>query len=198
MNKSEARNKAEQLRHELNRHDRLYYVEARPEISDADYDLLFRELEELEKNHPDLDDPNSPTRRVGGEPIVGFRQVRPRQPMLSIEVVFELSPAAIDEAGADSAQDELITYYHRLRRNLSAENVAVTVEPKIDGVAVSLVYRDGRLEHAVTRGDGTTGDDVSVTGSQSVTVYGHVTQADAQAATPSAGYTDDVTVTITP
>lgn len=149
------------LRRQLEHHNRLYYVEAAPEISDADYDRLFRELEDLEKAHPDLDDPNSPTRRVGGTPIDGFQQIRHLRPMLSIDDVFELSPAALKEAGAGSPQDELITFYQRLRKNLGSENVAVTVEPKIDGVAVSLVYRHGRLEHAVTRGDGTTGDDVT-------------------------------------
>jgi len=150
-----------ELRRQLEHHNRLYYTDARPEIPDADYDRLFRELEELERLHPELDDPNSPTRRVGGEPIEGFRQVHHLLPMLSIDDVFELSPAAIEETGATSAQDELLTFYQRLQKNLGREQIEVTVEPKIDGVAVALVYRDGKLEHAVTRGDGTTGDDIT-------------------------------------
>lgn len=149
------------LRRLLEHHNRLYYVEARPEISDADYDRLFRELEELEQQHPESDDPNSPTRRVGGEPIEGFRQVPHLLPMLSIDDVFELSPATISESGAATPQDELITFYQRLQKNLGSDQVELTIEPKIDGVAVALVYRDGRLEHAVTRGDGTTGDDIT-------------------------------------
>jgi DNA ligase (NAD+) len=150
-----------ELRRLLEHHNRLYYVDAEPEITDADYDRLFRELGELEKQHPELDDPNSPTRRVGGEPIEGFQQVRHLAPMLSIDDVFELSPAAIGETGAETAQAELVAFYQRLQKNLGRENVEVTVEPKIDGVAVALVYRNGRLQHAVTRGDGTTGDDIT-------------------------------------
>jgi DNA ligase (NAD+) len=149
------------LRRELERHNRLYYLEAAPEISDADYDRLFRELEELERAHPELDDPNSPTRRVGGAPLAGFHQVRHLVPMLSIDDVFELDPAAMTKAGATRPEHELIEFYQRLRRTLGQTDVAVTVEPKIDGVAVALVYQNGALARAVTRGDGTTGDDIT-------------------------------------
>lgn len=142
------------LRAELERHNRLYYTQAAPEISDADYDRLYRELEELEAKHPEFDDADSPTKRVGGEPIDGFQQVRHLVPMLSIDDVFELKDAPEPAA-------ELITFYQRLQKGLARETVAVTVEPKIDGVAVSLVYRDGKLAYAATRGDGTTGDDVT-------------------------------------
>jgi DNA ligase (NAD+) len=149
-----------QLRTELERHNRLYYLEATPEISDADYDKLYRELEELEAKHPQFADPNSPTQRVGGAPIEGFQQVRHLVPMLSIDDVFELKPP--DEPSPDFvAEKELIDFYKRLQKGLGRENVAVTIEPKIDGVAVSLVYRDGQLSYAATRGDGTTGDDVT-------------------------------------
>ena len=143
-----------QLRDELARHNRLYYTDATPEISDADYDRLYRELEDLEAKHPELADPNSPTKRVGGAPIDGFQQVTHLVPMLSIDDVFEIKDAAIPEA-------ELIEFYKRLQKNLGREEVTVTVEPKIDGVAVSLVYRNGQLDYAATRGDGTTGDDVT-------------------------------------
>jgi DNA ligase (NAD+) len=149
------------LRAELDRHNRLYYTQATPEISDADYDALFRELEALEKQHPELADPNSPTQRVGGEPIDGFQQITHPVPMLSIDDVFELSPEAIAAQSAARAEHELIAFYERLRKNLGRPDIAVTVEPKIDGVAVSLLYRDGKLAYAATRGDGTTGDDVT-------------------------------------
>ena len=149
-----------QLRTELERHNRLYYLEATPEISDAEYDKLYRELEELETKHPEFADPNSPTQRVGGAPIEGFQQVRHLVPMLSIDDVFELKPP--DEPSPDFvAEKELIDFYKRLQKGLGRESVAVTIEPKIDGVAVSLVYRDGQLSYAATRGDGTTGDDVT-------------------------------------
>jgi len=147
------------LRAELERHNKLYYVEAQPEISDADYDRLFRELEELERAHPEWDDPNSPTRRVGGAPLAAFRQVAHQIPMLSIDDVFERKPEDIPAGGRK--EDELIAFYRRLQKGLGREEVKVTVEPKIDGVAVSLVYRDGRLAYAVTRGDGRTGDDIT-------------------------------------
>jgi DNA ligase (NAD+) len=149
-----------QLRTELERHNRLYYQQAEPEISDADYDTLYRELEELEAKHPEFADPNSPTQRVGGAPIEGFQQVRHLVPMLSIDDVFELKPP--DEPSPDFvAEKELIDFYKRLQKGLGRESVTVTIEPKIDGVAVSLVYRDGQLSYAATRGDGTTGDDVT-------------------------------------
>lgn len=138
----------------LDHHNRLYYTQAAPEISDAEYDKLFRELEKLEAAHPELQAPNSPTLRVGGAPIEGFVQVRHPVPMLSIDDVFELKDAEIPQA-------ELIAFYQRLRKNLGREDVAVTVEPKIDGVAVSLLYENGALNYAATRGDGTTGDDIT-------------------------------------
>ncbi len=150
-----------ELRERLNYHNRLYYTDAAPEISDAEYDALFRELEDLEKKHPEFHDPNSPTLRVGGEPIDGFQQIRHAVPMRSIDDVFELSAEAMEKSGAPRPEVELIAFYERLRKNLKREDIAVTVEPKIDGVAVSLLYRDGRLETAATRGDGQTGDDVT-------------------------------------
>ncbi len=143
-----------ELRHAIRRHDELYYNQATPEISDAEYDTLFRELEALEKQHPELHDPNSPTLRVGGTPLKEFQQVRHLVPMLSIDDVFELKD--VPEPAA-----ELVAFYQRLRKNLGREHITVTVEPKIDGVAVSLLYRDGKLERAATRGDGSTGDDIT-------------------------------------
>lgn len=144
----------QELRDALEHHNRLYYQDAAPEISDAEYDRLFRELEQLEAAHPEFARDDSPTRRVGGAPLESFQQVRHLVPMLSIDDVFELKDAEVPEA-------ELIDFYRRLQKNLGRENITVTVEPKIDGVAVSLVYRDGKLAYAATRGDGTTGDDVT-------------------------------------
>ncbi len=149
------------LRIQLDRHNRLYYSQAEPEISDAEYDRLFRELESLEAKHPEFHDPNSPTLRVGGAPIDGFQQIRHAVPMLSIDDVFELSAEGVEKAKATCPEQELIDFYRRLQKNLKRDDVPVTIEPKIDGVAVSLLYRDGKLAYAATRGDGQTGDDVT-------------------------------------
>jgi DNA ligase (NAD+) len=157
---SDAARRVAELRTELERHNRLYYQDATPEISDAEYDRLYRELEELEKAHPELEDPNSPTRRVGGKPLDGFVSVEHLVPMLSIDDIFEARPPEGAEEGF-VGDGELVTFYQRLQKGLGRESVAVTIEPKIDGVAVSLVYRDGKLAYAATRGDGRTGDDVT-------------------------------------
>lgn len=155
-----AAQRAARLRAELERHNRLYYQDAAPEISDADYDRLYRELEDLEKAHPELEDPNSPTRRVGGKPLDGFKSVDHLLPMLSIDDIFEARPPD-DADGSFEGDGELVGFYQRLQKGLGRAEVTVTVEPKIDGVAVSLVYRGGKLAYAVTRGDGRTGDDVT-------------------------------------
>ncbi len=138
----------------LDHHNHIYYSKGESEIPDADYDKLFRELEGLEKSHPSLADLNSPTQRVGSTPLEGFSQINHPVPMLSIDDVFELKDANIPEA-------ELLTFYKRLQKNLTREDIAVSMEPKIDGVAVSLFYENGSLKYAATRGDGTTGDDVT-------------------------------------
>lgn len=140
-------NRIAQLREDLERHNRLYYQEATPEISDAEYDKLFRELEDLEKAHPDLYDPNSPTQRVGGAPLDAFEQREHLLPMLSIDDLF--------------AEEEVADFHKRLHKGLGEASIPLTVEPKIDGVACSLVYRNGSLDYAVTRGDGTRGDDIT-------------------------------------
>jgi len=150
-----------ELRTTLDHHNRLYYTQATPEISDAEYDKIFRELEELEKKHPELHDPNSPTLRVGGAPIDGFQQIQHPVPMLSIDDVFELGAEAMEKFAVTRPEQELVDFYQRLQKNLRREDIAVTIEPKIDGVAVSLLYRDGKLAYAATRGDGQTGDDVT-------------------------------------
>lgn len=148
---------------EIEHHNRLYYDQAEPEISDSDYDLLFRRLEALEAEYPLFADANSPTRRVGGEPSEGFEQVRHPVPMLSIDDLFEIPDEELDKIEARTGErppkeQELVDFYRRLQKGLGMEHVPVIVEPKIDGVAVSLLYRGGRLDYAATRGDGTRGD----------------------------------------
>ena len=147
MEESEARSEIERLSGELERHNRLYYVDAEPELSDAEYDGLFRRLETLEKEFPGLVSPNSPTKRVGGEPIDGFRQRAHIVPMLSIDDVF--------------SEEEMAGFFARIQKNLGEGRIPVTIEPKIDGVAVALHYVDGELDYAVTRGDGAVGDVVT-------------------------------------
>ena len=140
-------NRIAELRAELNRHNQLYYQDAQPEVSDAEYDRLFRELEDLEKANPELHDPTSPTHRVGGAPLDSFEQRTHLLPMLSIDDLF--------------SEEEVAEFFKRLQKGLNLEEIALTVEPKIDGVACSLVYRDGSLDYALTRGDGNRGDDIS-------------------------------------
>lgn len=144
MTHGEARAEMERLSVELERHNRLYYVEGESEISDREYDQMFRDLELLEEAYPDLASENSPTRRVGGQPIEGFEQRSHDVPMLSIDDVF--------------SEDELRDFFTRLQKNLGEERIPVTIEPKIDGVAVAIHYEAGQLAYAVTRGDGATGD----------------------------------------
>lgn len=141
------RQRAALLRSEIARHDRLYYVEARPEIGDTDYDRLYRELETLEREHPELDDPDSPTRRVGGAPLEGFDQVRHDPPMMSLDKAH--------------SKTELLDFDFAIRRQFPDLTPSYVVEPKVDGVAFSLLYRHGRLERAATRGNGEMGDDIT-------------------------------------
>jgi DNA ligase (NAD+) len=137
----------EKLRDEIRYHDRKYYVEAAPEISDLDYDRLLAELKRLESAYPDLVTPDSPTQRIGDRPIESLRSVEHRVPMLSIENTYSTA--------------ELRQYGERVRKLLGGESAQWVVELKIDGVAVSIVYVDGLLERSVTRGDGRVGDDIT-------------------------------------
>ncbi len=137
----------QELREQIRRHDRLYYVEAQPEISDRRYDLLLKELEQLEAQHPELITPDSPTRRVAGEPIEAFHTVEHSVPMLSIDNTY--SP------------EEVRKFDERIRKALGDSSFHYLVDPKVDGVALSLRYENGRLARAATRGDGLRGDDVT-------------------------------------
>ena len=142
-----ARERADRLRKEINRHNRLYYTLDRPEITDAEYDRLFRELVELEREHPGLATPDSPTQRVGAEPLPEFSEVRHRTPMLSLNNAF-----ATEEVGA---------FDRRVREALGEEPVDYAAEPKFDGLAISLTYRGGVFVQGATRGDGYSGEDVT-------------------------------------
>ncbi|HUW82725.1 MAG TPA: NAD-dependent DNA ligase LigA [Phycisphaerae bacterium] len=137
----------EQLRDDIRRHDYLYYVLARPEITDRQYDGLMEQLKQLEADHPELVTPDSPTQRVGGEPLEQFASVRHAVPMLSIDNTYN--------------EQELREFDQRVHKGLGGDEYAYLVDLKIDGVAVSLRYEQGRLVLAATRGDGVTGDDVT-------------------------------------
>ncbi|HVJ25760.1 MAG TPA: NAD-dependent DNA ligase LigA, partial [Burkholderiales bacterium] len=137
----------QKLKATIERHNRLYYLEDAPEITDAEYDALLRELESLEAAHPDLRTPDSPTQRVGATPQAQFAEVRHRTPMLSIGNAFD--------------EDEVRAFDKRMREALAVDKVEYAVEPKFDGLAVSLTYREGLLAQGATRGDGTTGEDVT-------------------------------------
>src|SRR5574338_1279583 len=144
----DARRRAEALRREIDRHNYLYYVLDSPVISDAEYDRLFRELQQIEAAHPDLVTPDSPTQRIGAKPRAEFGEVRHTIPMISIDNAF--------------AEAEVRDWNRRVRQVLgAAAEVAYTAEPKFDGASVSLRYEEGVLVEAGTRGDGTTGEDIT-------------------------------------
>lgn len=148
MNPRAAAKRVAQLRDAIEEHNRRYYVLDEPIVSDAEYDALFRELLELEAAHPSLADASSPTRRVGAQPLAGFAKVRHTKPMLSLDNAFD--------------EDELRAFDARLRKDLPDDaEPRYCAQPKYDGVAVSLRYRDGELERAATRGDGEVGEDIT-------------------------------------
>jgi DNA ligase (NAD+) len=143
----EAAQRVAQLRREIEEHNRRYYQEAAPTISDREYDALYRELSDLEKQFPALAAPDSPTQRVGGEPLKAFAQITHRVPMLSLDNTY--------------SEEEVKDFYRRMERLLPNRKIPVVIEPKVDGVAVSLLYEKGALRYAATRGDGTVGDDIT-------------------------------------
>lgn len=147
MDSSHAAARASFLRTELARHNRLYYEHATPEISDKEFDTLLRELQDIESAHPALITPDSPTQRVGGAPLEGFSQIAHTVPMMSLDNTY--------------SEGELRDFYVRLVKGLGRDSILCTVEPKVDGVAVSVRYENGLLKHAVTRGDGRVGDDIT-------------------------------------
>ena len=147
MQRNEAQQRIATLRDEIGRHDHTYYVLAAPVISDREYDALFRELQDLERAFPDLIAPDSPTQRVGGRPLEQFNQIAHDVPMLSVDNTYN--------------EADLREFDARVQKGLAGRPYAYVVDPKIDGVAVSLRYEDGTLALAATRGDGRTGDDIT-------------------------------------
>ena len=147
-NEAKDAQRIDQLRDQLNHHSYLYYVLDNPEIPDSEYDRLYRELQQLEKKYPEKVTVDSPTQRVGGQPLTSFSQIRHRIPMLSLDNVF--------------SDEELGAFFKRLAERLGLdEELEFNAEPKLDGLAVSLVFENGLFVQAATRGDGTTGEDVT-------------------------------------
>src|SRR5204863_9719160 len=147
MTLTQAKRRHAELAQEIRRHDYLYYVQAAPEISDREYDVFYRELLDLEKQFPDLVTPESPSQRVGGQPLKEFKPVKHLQPMTSLDNTY--------------SQAELRQFVERVQRILPQEKLDWVIEPKVDGVAINLRYEDGRFTVGATRGDGVTGDDIT-------------------------------------
>src|SRR5256886_5935383 len=147
MDRTEAEKNIAQLREEIRKHDRVYYQDAAPMISDREYDRLYKELVDLETQFPDLLTPDSQTQRVGDKPLLAFAQIEHRVPMLSLDNTY--------------SEEEVANFYKRITRLLPDEKIQVVIEPKADGVAVSVMYENGRLKYAATRGDGLVGDDIT-------------------------------------
>ena len=147
MAKTADEKRIESLRVEIARFDEHYYREAQPEVSDSEYDELKRELEGLEKQYPELSSADSPTNTVGDDTRDGFESYQHRLPMKSLDNTY--------------SKDEFFAFVERVEKGLELEGIAFVVEPKIDGVAVSVTYEDGKLVRAVTRGNGTEGDDIT-------------------------------------
>ena len=147
MTPAEAQERVAQFRAQVARHDELYYRQARPEIMDFEYDQLKRELADLEARFPEFRETDSPTTRVGDDRLEGFVTYRHRQPMQSLDNTY--------------SEAELRAFHQRLVKLFGRDDLAYVVEPKIDGIAVSLTYEKGRLVRAVTRGNGIEGDDIT-------------------------------------
>jgi len=141
------RERARKLHDELHEHNYRYYSRDDPTIPDAEYDQLLRELQTLEAQYPQLITPDSPTQRVGAAPLKAFGEVRHEQRMLSLDNAF--------------SDEELLDFDRRVRERLETDEVEYAAEPKLDGLAISLLYRDGLLVRAATRGDGVTGENVT-------------------------------------
>ena len=146
--KSQAVKRIAALRTEINRHNYNYHVLDTPVVPDAEYDRLMRELSELEKQYPQTIIPESPTQRVGAQPVESFKQVQHSVPMLSLENAFD--------------ESEMLAFDKRVREKLSRDQISYAAETKLDGLAISLLYREGSLIQAATRGDGSRGEDVTM------------------------------------
>src|SRR5437762_1573468 len=147
MTEAEACARIETLRRDITEHNRRYYEEAAPTISDREYDRLYKELVDLETQFPELVTPDSPTQHVGGKPLQAFAQIQHRVPMLSLDNTY--------------SEEEVVNFYKRITRLLPEEKIPVVIEPKVDGVAISVMYENGKLKYAATRGDGSVGDEIT-------------------------------------
>ncbi|MDG2212624.1 MAG: NAD-dependent DNA ligase LigA, partial [Verrucomicrobiota bacterium] len=147
MSVAEAKKRYSIIVEEIRRHDHSYYVLATPTVSDADYDRLYRELLDLEASHPELISVDSPSQRVGGKPVSEFPEHLHAVPMMSLDNTYSFG--------------ELGDFLQRVEKLLPETELDWTVEPKIDGLAVSLRYEEGLLVVGATRGDGTSGDDIT-------------------------------------
>jgi DNA ligase (NAD+) len=170
MTLREAKVRHAQLADEIRRHDHAYYVEGRQLITDREYDQLFKELQDLEKQFPELVTPESPTQRVGGTPSEKFARVKHLVPMLSLDKVEAAEhPTSAEEPNRDKRnrqQDEntlaeLRAFDTTIRKHLNRDKIQYVMEPKVDGVSISVHYRHGKLVRGVTRGDGAEGDDIT-------------------------------------
>ncbi len=146
MNAKSAEEKILELRRELNKHNHLYYVESKSVISDREFDIMLEELIKLEVKHPEFYSAESPSQRVGGAVTKEFKQVRHKYPMLSL--------------GNTYSEEELSDFDERIRKSIG-DDFEYVCELKFDGVAIGLIYKNGKLVQAVTRGDGVAGDDVT-------------------------------------
>jgi DNA ligase (NAD+) len=147
LTREQAKKRIEELRSQIIYHEKKYYVDNEPQISDYEFDQLMAELKKLEEAFPEFITPDSPTQRVGEKPVEGFPTVEHRRPMLSIENCYN--------------EDELREFEERIRKLLPGEKIEYVAELKIDGLSMSIIYRDGQYQQAVTRGDGFRGDDVT-------------------------------------
>jgi len=147
MKQTKAHKRADELRRLIEHHNYSYYVLDDPEVPDAEFDRLMRELEGIESHHPELVTPSSPTQRVSGTPQDGFETVRHQVPMLSLGNAF--------------SEEEVADFQRRVEQGLERQNIIFAAEPKLDGVAISLTYQDGLLIRAATRGDGEQGEEVT-------------------------------------
>ncbi len=147
LSREEAKKRIEWLRKEIWRHNYLYYVLNKPEISDAEYDKLMQELRELEEMYPEFITPDSPTQRVGAPPAKEFKSVRHVRPMLSLDTAH--------------SEEEIIAFDNRIKKELNCSEVEYVAEPKLDGLSVELIYENGKYVRGSTRGDGINGEDVT-------------------------------------
>jgi DNA ligase (NAD+) len=183
MTQAQAKKRHAELADEIRRHDHAYYIDGRQIITDREYDQLFKQLQELEKNFPDLVTPESPTQRVGGAPSEKFTRVKHLVPMLSLDKIeaaekpdekqepdwFKRSCAQDQNSLAklyspkpeDDKKPEAVTFDSTIRKKLGRDKIQYIIEPKVDGVSIGVHYRHGKLTLGVTRGDGTEGDDIT-------------------------------------